>query len=396
MKRDAGITAAELASNIAIFLLSPTGRFSPVASYRSEIDALCAEIVRRTGTGAEIRLSGNSDIEGMNFVAVRDDVRIEIEGPLGQLNINVEFRDVAASITPLSWTVATPIDLLCLLARILAALDQAALAQHRPRRPCRAPCGEGVVVLHEHGGLGARTEWQAGIDALCSSIRQCVIKATVQFCPYRHGRALALDLVGPDQPITMSVSINPQGNPLDIAPDDLLEAYAYNKNRFVKLGLGFSEDLPLSSIKATVKSVARWTWSRYAGTGRCNRGVMNLDKDLPLPERQRLSATRTHELRRKATESRIRGACRALQQQGKAFTQAAIARAAGISRQTVANFKHVLDEVRKIPETVTALVKPLAKAVDVKFGGHQVTAGSNAMSPPPIFPQNDGLPVPDT
>lgn len=176
----------------------------------------------------------------------------------------------------------------------------------------------------------------------------------------------------------------------------LLEAYAYNKNRFVKLGLGFSEDLPLSSIKATVKSVARWTWSRYAGTGRCNRGVMNLDKDLPLPERQRLSATRTHELRRKATESRIRGACRALQQQGKAFTQAAIARAAGISRQTVANFKHVLDEVRKIPETVTALVKPLAKAVDVKFGGHQVTAGSNAMSPPPIFPQNDGLPVPDT
>lgn len=221
MKRDAGITAAELASNIAIFLLSPTGRFSPVASYRSEIDALCAEIVRRTGTGAEIRLSGNSDIEGMNFVAVRDDVRIEIEGPLGQLNINVEFRDVAASITPLSWTVATPIDLLCLLARILAALDQAALAQHRPRRPCRAPCGEGVVVLHEHGGLGARTEWQAGIDALCSSIRQCVIKATVQFCPYRHGRALALDLVGPDQPITMSVSINPQGNPLDIAPDDL-------------------------------------------------------------------------------------------------------------------------------------------------------------------------------
>ncbi len=213
--------ARDSANDVAIFLLNSAGRFSPVASYRSEIDVLCAEIVRRTGAGAEIRLSGNPDSEGMYFVPVRDDVRIEIEGPLGQLNINAEFRDAATSITPLSWTLANPIDLLCLLARILAALDQAALAQHLPRRPCRAPCGEGVVVLDEHGGLGARTEWQAGIDALCSSIRQCVMKATVQFCPYRHGRALALDLVDSDQLITMSISVNPQGNPLDIAPDDL-------------------------------------------------------------------------------------------------------------------------------------------------------------------------------
>ena len=161
----------------------------------------------------------------------------------------------------------------------------------------------------------------------------------------------------------------------------LLEAYAYNKNNFARLGLGFREDLPFSSIKATVKSVSRWTWSRYAGTGRCNRGVMTLDKDLSLPERQRLAAERTHGIRRKATESRIRGACRSLQQQGVAFTQAIVAKVAGVSRQTVATFKHVLEEVLTIPETITDLVRPLirrlAQATNssrVKFGEHQVTA----------------------
>ncbi|KPX17550.1 Replicase family, partial [Pseudomonas amygdali pv. dendropanacis] len=39
-----------------------------------------------------------------------------------------------------------------------------------------------------------------------------------------------------------------------------LDAYAYNHNSFLKQG--FSENLPLSSIRATVKSVGRWTWDR--------------------------------------------------------------------------------------------------------------------------------------
>ncbi|RMN33644.1 primase C-terminal domain-containing protein, partial [Pseudomonas savastanoi] len=42
-----------------------------------------------------------------------------------------------------------------------------------------------------------------------------------------------------------------------------LDAYAYNHNSFLKQG--FSENLPLSSIRATVKSVGRWTWDRYTG-----------------------------------------------------------------------------------------------------------------------------------
>jgi hypothetical protein len=146
-----------------------------------------------------------------------------------------------------------------------------------------------------------------------------------------------------------------------------LEAYAHNRNSFQKLG--FMENLTHSSVRATVKSVSRWTWDRYTGSSRCHRGVMQLSKDLPLIERQRLAAARTNASRHKSTESRIRAARAYLQQQGEVLTQAAIGRIAGLSRQTVATYRHVLNDV----------VKPLlrlatVKASDVKSGVHQVTA----------------------
>ena len=71
----------------------------------------------------------------------------------------------------------------------------------------------------------------------------------------------------------------------------LLEAFAHNHNAF--RNLGFSADLSLSDLRATVKSVARWTWDKYTGSGRCHRGVMQLDQSLSLPEKQALAAERT-------------------------------------------------------------------------------------------------------
>ena len=165
----------------------------------------------------------------------------------------------------------------------------------------------------------------------------------------------------------------------------LLEAYAYNKNSFQKFG--FTENLPLSSLKATVKSVARWTWDRYTGAGRCHRGVMQLDKDLPLVERQRLAAARTHDVRHKATASKVRAACRVLQQQGEALTQAAIGRIAGLARQTVAKFKQVIQEVLT-PAAVAPLEGAAATTGHVKYGAHQVPADRVAV-------QNAAVDVPE-
>lgn len=152
----------------------------------------------------------------------------------------------------------------------------------------------------------------------------------------------------------------------------LLEAYAHNKNSFHKLG--FAQNLARSSLMATVKSVARWTWDRYTGSGRCHRGVMQLDADLPLTARQQLAAKHTHEVRHAATESKVRAACRVLQQKGEALTQAGVGRIAGLTRQTVASYKHVLIEVLK-PVAVTILGSTSGGARDVKYGAHQVTAG---------------------
>ena len=152
----------------------------------------------------------------------------------------------------------------------------------------------------------------------------------------------------------------------------LLEAYAHNRNSFQKLG--FLIDLAQSSLKSTVKSVARWTWDRYRGNGRCHRGVMQLNKNLPLIERQRLAAARTHDVRHKTTESKVRAACRLLQQKSEAVTQAAISRVAGLTRQTVAIYKHVFNEVLK-PAAVAILKSISSPIEDVRYGVHQVTAG---------------------
>lgn len=174
-----------------------------------------------------------------------------------------------------------------------------------------------------------------------------------------------------------------------------LEAFAHNNNNFHKHG--FSENLPLSSLKATVKSVARWTWDRYSGDSRCHRGAMQLDKDLPLVERQSLAAKRTHEIRHKATESKIRAACRQLLARGEKLRQAAIATIAGVTRQTVATYAHVLKEtvrpavvaVLNVPQApdrapIAGAIGPRPEAAagaadDVNNGVHQVPAAPRGL-----------------
>lgn len=162
-----------------------------------------------------------------------------------------------------------------------------------------------------------------------------------------------------------------------------LEAFAHNHNNFARNG--FTENLMLSSLRATVRSVARWCWTRYAGKGGCRRGVMELDSTLPITERQSLAAERTHQVRRKATESKIRAACRGMQERGEQLTQAAIARAARVTRQTVAKYAHVLEEVARPPAIAVLAEARQVKsggaarpAASVKHGAHQISARGKA------------------
>ncbi|MFA0970748.1 replication initiation protein [Pseudomonas amygdali] len=154
-----------------------------------------------------------------------------------------------------------------------------------------------------------------------------------------------------------------------------LDAYAYNHNSFLKQG--FSENLPLSSIRATVKSVGRWTWDHYTGCRRCHRGAMQLDQSLSLAERQSLAAKRTNEIRHRATESKIRAACRQLQVQSKALVRSAIATLAGVSVRTVASYAYIMTEVSK-PAPVSVLkVSPETAPEANRY--------ANLVSPKPIL-----------
>lgn len=94
-------------------------------------------------------------------------------------------------------------------------------------------------------------------------------------------------------------------------------------------------DFTYNEIKNTAKSVAKWTWANYTGSG-INRGIMGLaDSDIPLSARQRLAARRTHEQRSNATEARIKQAIKDLTQEDTLPSKAAVAERVGISRQQI-------------------------------------------------------------
>lgn len=154
----------------------------------------------------------------------------------------------------------------------------------------------------------------------------------------------------------------------------LLESFAHDKNRFSQQG--FSSDLAFSSIKSTVKSVARWTWDKYTGAGKnCRRGAMQLDDNLPLQERQQAAAARTHEIRNQATAAKIRDALRQLSAKATKPTLTAIAKLTRMTRQTVANYKHLFDATPEAsPAGMIEQKEELTQAEPVKYAGHQVTA----------------------
>lgn len=130
-----------------------------------------------------------------------------------------------------------------------------------------------------------------------------------------------------------------------------LERYAEQKNDFSQRG--WSTNLNYSEVKATVKSVARWTWDHYTGTDCANRGIMNLDTSLSPEKRQALAAIRTHGERRSSTAKKVLIATQKLVTANEKVTYSAIAALAGITRQTVSKYKSAIESVLNKPGLIS-------------------------------------------
>jgi len=148
-----------------------------------------------------------------------------------------------------------------------------------------------------------------------------------------------------------------------------IEEYAESHNNFVKRG--FSSDLTFSQVKATVKSVSRWTWEHYTGSGR-QSGQMNLRqrKDLSVSEKQRLSSLRTNSLRKERTEDKIRRAIKVLESSGKKLTLTAVSQTARITRQTVAKYRYIFSRLQSVK--IIPMKNILVKSVN--YATHQIPA----------------------
>lgn len=148
--------------------------------------------------------------------------------------------------------------------------------------------------------------------------------------------------------------------------------YASAKNHFVEQG--FDANLPESSIKATVKSVSRWTWDHYTGRSDCNRYVMLLSPTLPLSEKQSLAAKRTHQQRSEKTLQRIFVAVRRMLESKVDISFSAIAKFSQLSRQTIAKYREQIKEILRSPKGIIPLASLFRQKQDVNYAVHQITA----------------------
>lgn len=153
-----------------------------------------------------------------------------------------------------------------------------------------------------------------------------------------------------------------------------VEQYARSKNRFS--GRHYkSGKLRQSQVRATVKSITRWTWTKYYGAADCARGTMLLNPEMPLADKQSLAAKHTHKTRTRKTEKKIRTAVSNLKAQGVELTQKAVAEAAGLSRQTVAKHKHLLNVTgRNVVDFLSEKRRLNARKSNVKNADYQITA----------------------
>lgn len=101
------------------------------------------------------------------------------------------------------------------------------------------------------------------------------------------------------------------------------------------------EPIRKRQIDYYTKYIADWVWPRRDKLGQAGRHERKTT-DEELKQIRSVNAHQTHEVRKAATEEKIRKAFDKLIRAGKKLTKAAIAREAGITRQTLDRFQHLL------------------------------------------------------
>lgn len=113
----------------------------------------------------------------------------------------------------------------------------------------------------------------------------------------------------------------------------------------------FNNQLSYNSLQHTAKSVGRWTWSHYTGTGgKVKRGRdATQNSQLELHDKQVLAAYKTNQQRKSTSEDKIKAAIKLLQVQSKKVTAIGIERISGVKEQTIRkNYKHLLPSKKAV------------------------------------------------
>jgi hypothetical protein len=106
----------------------------------------------------------------------------------------------------------------------------------------------------------------------------------------------------------------------------------------------FSTLLPESEVKSVAKSIAQYSFYKYKGDGK-RRGIMELSSkghELSMSDKQVLGAKYSHQVRKTATEAKIREAVAYLRTSGKRISIRSVAMQSGVSNPTIQKYKHLL------------------------------------------------------
>jgi len=105
----------------------------------------------------------------------------------------------------------------------------------------------------------------------------------------------------------------------------------------------FPDPLERNELRHIAKSISKWTWNNREGISEGRRRKTKDDEDLRA--RQVQSAYSTAEIKRAATEARIKKVIDTFLREGRTITKAAIAREANVNRSTVYEYGYLFEKV---------------------------------------------------